>query len=124
MVADEDGGAGRAEDVFRVFNDKLDARGVAHGEVKGAGNGPLRNLALADEGEQDGGQDAVEGAGEERDVGGEGAGDEAGLGDDEGRHVEGEREGGVAEEEFGEVVEEGHSFCHLFRYLRCRIVDI
>lgn len=124
MVADEDGGAGRAEDVFRVFNDKLDARGVAHGEVKGAGNGPLRNLALADEGEQDGGQDAVEGAGEERDVGGEGAGDEAGLWDDEGRHVEGEREGGVAEQEFGEVVEEGHSFCHLFRYLRCRIVDI
>lgn len=110
VVADEDGGAGRAEDVFRVFNHELDARGVAHGVVKGTGDGPLRNLALADEGEQDGGQDAVEGAGDERDVGGEGAGDEAGLGHDKGRHVEGEREGGVAEEEFGEVIEEeGHS---------------
>lgn len=119
MVADEDGGAGRAEDVVRVVDDKLNARGIAHGEDKGAAAGPLGNLALADEGEHDGDEDAVEGAGEERDVGGEDAGDEAGLGDDEGRHVEGQCEGSVAEEEFGEVFEEED---HLFWYPLRRLV--
>lgn len=125
VVADEDGGAGRAEDVVGVVDDKLDARGVAHGEVEGAAAGPLRDLALADEGEQDGGEHAVDGASEERDVGGEHAGCEAGLGDGEGRHVERDCEGGVAEEEFDEVVEEeGHFFSKIAGgYLRCcRIV--
>lgn len=111
VVSNEDCGAGRAEDVVRVFDDELDTGAVAHGKVKGAGACPLRNLALADEGEHNGGDDTVEGADEERDIGGEDTGHEAGLGDDEGRHIEGDRQGGVAEEEFDEVVEEED---HLF----------
>lgn len=109
VVADEDGGPGGVEDVVRVVNDELDARGQLHGVVEGSRDGPLRNLLLAQDGQDDGGDDAVERAGDERHVGGQDAGHEGRLGDDKGQHVEGDCQGCVADEELGdEAKEEDH----------------
>lgn len=107
VVADEDGGPGGGEDLVRVLDLEDDARGQAHDVVEGASGCPLRDALLADEGEEDGGEDAEDGADEERDVGGEGAGHEAGLGNGEGRHVEEEGDGDVAHEEVDEVADQG-----------------
>lgn len=108
VVANEDGGPRGAENILGILHVKGDADGEAHEVVKGAPGGPLRNLLLAGEGEGDGGEDAVEGDEDERDVAGEDAGDKGGLGDERGQAVEEEDDGGVDEEEIVDVGEERH----------------
>lgn len=97
VVGDENGGADLFEVALGVLDFKGHAGGQAHEELEAAGDGPLRELAIADSAEDDGGDDAVERAGDERDIRGQRAGHESGLGNDEGQHVEEQREGGVAE---------------------------
>ena len=84
-----------------------DARGGAHGILEAAGDGPLGDLLVADEGEDDGGNGAKDGGGEEGDVRCQDAGDEAGAGHGQGQHVEEGREAKVADEELGEVAQDG-----------------
>lgn len=103
VVPDEDGRARGAEDVRRVVNLEVDARGEAHEVVEGAAGGPLGDALVTEEGEDDGGEDAEDGGEEEADVRGEGPGDEGGLGDGEGEGVHGCGEQGVAYEEVGDV---------------------
>ena len=83
-------------------NVKVDARRPGHGVVEGAGDGPLADAVLADEAEDEGGEDAVGGAEDEAAVGGEEAGVEGGGGD--GEVGEGEEGAGEAEVE-GEEAE-------------------
>lgn len=109
MVADEDGGAGLAEDVLGVLDLEADARGQRHDVLEGAADGPLRALAVAEQGEGDGGEDAETGAEEQREVAGERAGHEGRLGEDEGQHVEADGEDDAAFEKVDRVVEKtGH----------------
>lgn len=106
VVSNEDGGAGGAEDVVGVLDDKVDAGSEAHDDVECASRGPLGNLALAADGEDNGGEDAIEGDEEEREVGGERAANKSRLGEDGGQHEEGRGDDDVSDEEPGEVVEE------------------
>lgn len=109
VVADEDGGAGLAEDVLGVLNLEAHARGQGHDILEGAADGPLRALAVAEQREGDGGEDAEAGAEDQRQVAGERAGHEGGSGQDEGQHVEADGEGDAAFEEVDRVVEKtGH----------------
>lgn len=108
VISDEDSRTGGAEDVFGVVNVKDNARRQGHCVVEGAGGGPLRDALLADEGEDDGGKDAKDGADEQRDVRGQGAGNEAGLGSDEGHHVEEDGDGDVADGDLDGEVDDGH----------------
>ena len=95
VVADEDGRARGAQDVLGVLDVEDDARGPAHGEVESSRGGPLGDLLVAEEREDDGGEDAVESAYNETHVGGEDAGGEGSLGDDEGDGVHGCGQEGV-----------------------------
>lgn len=111
VVPDEDGRARGAEDVARVLDDELDARGQEHGVLEAPAGGPLGDALPADEGEEDGDEDAVEGGQDERDVRGQAAGDEAGLGDHHGEGVEEDGEGSVAREEGRKEARGGHGGC-------------
>ena len=109
MVADEDGGAGLAENVLGVLDLEADASRQGHDVLEGAADGPLRALAVAEPREDDRGEDAETGAEEQREVAGERAGHEGRLREDEGQHVEADGEGDAAFEEVDRVVEKtGH----------------
>lgn len=104
MIADEDGWTGGAEYVVRVLNDEADTREELRRVVEGACSGPLGNVLLADESENDGGDDAVDGAAEEAEVHGERAGVERRLGDDKRQHEESRCQGAVCDEECDGVI--------------------
>lgn len=110
VVSNEDCGARGAEDIVLVLDDKVDAGGEAHDDVERASGGPLGNLALATEGEDNGSKDAIDGDDKEREVGGERAGDKGRLGEDGGQHEEGRGDDDVTDEELDEVVEEEDHF--------------
>ena len=82
--------------ILAAFDDlEAHARHPGHGEVEGAGYGPLGNSVLADEAEGEGDDDTVGGAEDEAAVGGEEASVEGSGGDGE----EGEGEEGAGEAE-------------------------
>lgn len=93
VVGDEDGRAGG--EVVVAFDLEVDAGRQAHEPFEAAACGPLRDAAVAEEPEDDGGEDAVGGAEEEREVGGEAAGVEGGAGELEGEGEEGSRDADV-----------------------------
>jgi hypothetical protein len=75
MVTDQHGGPSLK--VFLAADDELYTCGVLHGVFEGAGDGPLGEAGVADGAEEEGGDDAVDGAGEEAEVGCEEAAVEA-----------------------------------------------
>lgn len=106
MVANEDSGARRSQDIVGIFDDEVDAGGEAHNIVEGASGGPLGDLSLTDACENNRGEDSVEGDNEKGDVGGERAGHEGRLGEDEGQHEEADGENKVSSQEVDEVLGE------------------
>lgn len=107
MVADDDGWARGRQVVVRVLDGEGGAGAVEHDVFEGARDEPLCVSAVPDEAEEEGDEDAVAGAGDERDVGDQEAGEEAGGLDAEGEHVEDEGECEVAGCKGLGVVEEG-----------------
>ena len=87
----------------------------SHGILKSAGGGPLGDAVVAEGAEEEGGEDAVDGAEDEGAVGGEEAGVEGGAGDVEegGEGEEGER-GAEVEGENAEEDEEGIVHCRFW----------
>lgn len=68
VVGDEDGRAGG--EVLAAGNVEVHARRQAHDPFEAAARGPLRDAAVAEEAQDEGGEHAVGGAEEEREVGG------------------------------------------------------
>ena len=100
MVGDEDGRARRQ--VLLALDLEVHAGRQPHEPLEAAARGPLRDAAVAAEPQDDGGDDAVGGAEQEREVGRQTAGVEAGLGE---ARREGEQ-GGCAEDVGEEDVED------------------
>lgn len=111
VVADEDGRARVAKNVLRVVELEGHSGGECHEVVEGSGGGPLRDARVADDAQEDGGEDAVECGYDEGYVGSEDAGAEGGLGNDEGQHVEGDDEGGITLQEGEDVAQESRHGC-------------
>ena len=65
---------------------EADARSEPHGPFEGSGGGPLGDAVVADGTQEEGGEDAVEGAEDEEAVGGEEAEEEGGGGLAKGGH--------------------------------------
>lgn len=96
---------------MRILNLDFDVGEDAHEELEGARNGVLRAVLHAEEAQDDGGDDAVEGADDERHEVGEGACAEGGVGyAEKGEHVEGLGCGEAGEPGVGEDGKDGH-FC-------------
>lgn len=108
VVPNENSWSRGAKDIVRVFNDKLNASGVEHEIAKGAANGPLRDLLLADDGEKNRCENTIGGDDEKGYIRCEATGGEGGLRYDEGHGVEEDDESGVAEDEVSEDAGEGH----------------
>jgi hypothetical protein len=105
MVPDNDHGSGSGQMFPSLDDDEADAGGIAHDEVERAGHSPLGEAMLAEETEEERGEDAVAGAEEERQVGVEKAGQEAR--ERVGGNEEGHDEEGHGEEDAEEEDEEG-----------------
>ena len=103
MIPDQDARS-RIQVLFPLHNLKSDARREGHGEFESARGGPLRDAVFAHEAEDEGGEDAVDGAEDEGAVGGEEAGVEGGAGEGEEEGEDEEGEGGAEVE--GEDAEE------------------
>lgn len=108
VVADEDGGADGLQGAVGVNDLEGDAGGGGHHVLEGAAGGPLRDAAVADDAQGDGGEGAIEGGGDEGDVGCQAAGDEAGLGGHGGEGIEEGRQGGIATQEIPQAGRDGH----------------
>lgn len=96
--ADEDGRARGAEVVVRVVDLDGDAGRVFHDELEGAPRGILGGVLEADGAEEERDRDAVDGAGDEGEIGCEESRGERGLRDLEGNRIEEDGEGGGEEE--------------------------
>ena len=107
MVADEDGGADGVQVVIWVIDGEGRACREPHNVFEAARCGPLRDAAVADQTEEERDEDAVRGADDEREVGGEQAGEEAGQGKADGEHEEEDGEGEEEDDHIEEVTQDG-----------------
>jgi len=104
---DEDGGVHGPEIVVGIVDLDRYACGVAHDELEGAGDDILSGVLEAEGAEDDGGDDAVEGAGNEAEVGCEQARWECCLRHRERQSVEEDGEGDGEEEGIQDPHENG-----------------
>lgn len=108
MISNEDGGSGLVKIAVGVDDFEGNAGDSGHDVLEASSGGPLSDLSVAEEAQDDGCEDAIESSQKKRDIGGQTSGREACFRRHWGQGVEREGKGSVASQEVTQIGEKRH----------------